>query len=57
VKQEGLIYFTDTHLTVLGLLLFFLFFIVMLFRVCRKSAKSYYEELSLLPLKDGDHHE
>lgn len=54
MKQEGLMYFTDTHLTTAGLLIFFLFFIGVLFWVFRKSSSELYNHLEKMPLKDGE---
>lgn len=54
MKQEGLAYFTDTHLTAMGLLIFFLFFVGVLFWVYRKSSGSLYSRMEQMPLKDGE---
>tara|TARA_B100001248_G_scaffold259870_1_gene246807 strand:- start:6687 stop:6857 length:171 start_codon:yes stop_codon:yes gene_type:complete len=56
MKQEGLKYFTDTHLTAIALVIFFVFFVVMVAVVYSKNRKKYYERLSKLPLK-GDSNE
>lgn len=53
MKQEGLAFFTDTHLTTMGLLIFFGFFLCVLFWTMRKTQKAIYQELSKLPL-DGE---
>lgn len=37
MKQEGLLYFTDTYLTVIGLLIFFSYFAFMLVQVLKTS--------------------
>lgn len=52
MKQEALKYFTETHLTVLGLVIFFTFFVGMILWTHRKSSKSLYRRLSELPLKE-----
>jgi cbb3-type cytochrome oxidase subunit 3 len=52
MKQEGLAYFTDTQMVVLGLLIFFLWFLGMLLWVNRKSARQQHDQLSLTPLRD-----
>jgi len=52
MKQEGLKYFTDTHLTLIALLLFFSFFVCMLFVVMSKKNKKRYEELANIPLEE-----
>ncbi|MNT14842.1 Cbb3-type cytochrome oxidase component FixQ [compost metagenome] len=54
MKQEGLQYFTDTHLTAIGLLIFFLFFVGVLLWINRKSAKSFYSKMEQVPLNDGE---
>lgn len=54
MKQEGLRFFTDTHLTAMGLLIFFLFFVSVLFWVYRKSSSELYNRLEQMPLKDGE---
>ncbi len=51
MKQEALLYFTDTWLTLLGLVLFFSFFIIMLIRVYSLK-KEYFEMMSKLPFKE-----
>lgn len=54
MKQEALKYFTDTHLTALGLLIFLVFFVGVLFWVYRKSSTELYSKLEQLPLKGGE---
>ena len=54
MKQEGLLHFTDIHLTVLGLVIFFIFFVVMGVRVFRKGSKSHYDKIAKMPLDDED---
>ncbi|MNK12032.1 Cbb3-type cytochrome oxidase component FixQ [compost metagenome] len=54
MKQEALKFFSDTHLTALGLLIFFGFFVGVLLWVYRKSSTNIYAQLEQLPLKDGD---
>jgi cytochrome c oxidase cbb3-type subunit 4 len=39
MKQDGLQFFTDTHLTVLGLIIFFSYFMFMLVQVIKTSSK------------------
>ena len=53
MKQEGLSYFTDTHLTILGFFLFLFSFLAVYFWTYRKSAKSHYEEIGKIPLEQG----
>ncbi|MBC7466650.1 MAG: cbb3-type cytochrome c oxidase subunit 3 [Bdellovibrio sp.] len=50
--KEGLKYFTDTHLTSIGLLLFFTFFVGIVFWVFRKGSKNYYNQSAQMPLED-----
>lgn len=52
--KDGLKYFTDTHLTSIGLLLFFGFFIATLFWVFRKGSKQFYATTSQIPLVDDE---
>lgn len=54
MKQAGLMYFTDIHLTVGGLMIFFLFFIGVMFWVYRKSSSQLYSHVEQIPLKDGE---
>jgi Cbb3-type cytochrome oxidase component FixQ. len=54
MKQEGLAYFTDTYLTAIGLLIFFLFFCAVLLWINRKSAKQFYGKMEQIPLNDGE---
>jgi cytochrome c oxidase cbb3-type subunit 4 len=49
--REGFLYFTDTGLTAIGLIIFFSWFVVMSLRVF-KTSKSHYSEMSQLPLRD-----
>lgn len=51
MKQEGLLFFTDTWLTLIGLVLFFGFFVVMLIKV-KMIKKEYYEYMSNMPLTE-----
>ena len=52
--KEGLSYFTDTYLTVIGLIIFVSFFCGVVLWVNRKIAKGFYGEMEQLPLKDGE---
>jgi cbb3-type cytochrome oxidase subunit 3 len=54
MKQDGLQYFTDVHLTGIALLLFFGFFMGMIFYVFKKS-KGDWEQISKLPLQEDCH--
>jgi len=52
--KYGLQYFTDTHLTVLGLLIFFGFFLGVIWWTSLKVNKELYKKLQQIPLGDGD---
>lgn len=54
MKQLGLSFFTDTHLTALGLLIFFGFFMGVLWWTSLKVNKAAYKNLEQLPLNDGE---
>lgn len=56
MKQEGLRYFTELHLTTIGLLIFFFFFVGVILWVYRKPSKEIYNRMEQLPLADGDYH-
>lgn len=51
MKQEALKYFTDTYLTVFGLLIFFLFFTYIVIKAFKFSKKSI-TEYSTIPLRE-----
>ena len=57
MKQEGLLYFTDTYLTTLGLLIFFAFFVSMLFWVSRPYNKKKFKHLEQMPIEKGTSNE
>lgn len=52
MKQEALRYFSDVHLTVIALLLFFCFFVGMAIVVACKS-KEEIDQVAQLPLSEG----
>lgn len=54
MKQEGLAFFTDTWMTLIGLLIFFIFFVSMIIKV-RRIKDEYYEVMSKMPLEDQGH--
>lgn len=57
MKQLGLAYFTDTHLTAIALLLFFTFFCVLTAKVMSKKQKNYLDRMAMSPLdNNGDDH-
>lgn len=53
MKQLGLQYFTDIHLTVLGLLIFFSYFAFMTFQVYRQDPKEI-KHLENIPFNQKD---
>lgn len=55
--KEGLSYFTDTYLTSLGLILFFLFFMGVLWWTSKSQNKDLYKRMENLPLKNGESYE
>jgi len=59
MKQEALKYFTDIHLTSLGLLIFFCFFIAVIFWCFRKGSAHFYNQIEKMPLLDdtGENYE
>lgn len=54
MKQDGLKFFTDTHLTSIGLMIFFLFFVGVMFWIYRRNSKELYSGMEQLPLNDGE---
>lgn len=52
MKQEALSFFTDTWLTLIALLIFFSFFIILTVVVMR-TKKSYIDRMSNLPLEES----
>ena len=52
--KEGMSHFTDTYLTILGLLVFFFFFIGVLVWTSLKGNRENYKELEQLPLREGN---
>lgn len=50
--REGLALFTDTHLTVFALVLFFVTFLGVLLWTYRRSAREHYESMARLPLDE-----
>lgn len=50
MKQEALAFFTDIHLTNLGLILFMVVFIGVLAWVFRAGSKKHYDHMANLPL-------
>lgn len=52
--QDGLKHFSDTYLTSIGLLIFFIFFVAVIVWVFRKGSKSFYNHAAQLPLIEPD---
>jgi cytochrome c oxidase cbb3-type subunit IV len=58
VKALGLQFFTDTHLTLVGLIIFFLVFALILVLQFKFYRKNLIQELELMPLQsEGEFHE
>lgn len=55
MKQEGLKFFTDTYLTIIGFLIFFTYFIYITVNALRASPKKI-EQLSNIPFSEGETH-
>ncbi len=53
MKQDGLMYFTDTYLTVIGLMIFFGYFLLILFKAFQ-SSKSEIKHLENLPFNQNE---
>jgi len=53
MKQEALKYFTDTWLTLIALMIFFSFFVIMSV-IVMKIKKEHIKEMSELPLKENN---
>lgn len=52
MNKQWLVNFNDTHLALIGLMIFFTFFIGLLFWVYRKESGKVYGQLELKPLED-----
>ncbi len=52
--KYGLAHFTETHLTSIGLIIFFGFFVGVLWWTARKDSKQLYQKMESLPLEDGE---
>ncbi len=55
--KEGLSYFTDTYLTSIGLIIFFLFFVGVIWWTSKSQNKALYKRIETLPLESGDSYE
>lgn len=54
MKQVALSYFTEAHLTLLALILFFLSFVFLIYRVYFYEKKETMDKYSELPLHDNE---
>jgi cbb3-type cytochrome oxidase subunit 3 len=52
--KDGLSHFTDIFLPLIGLAIFFIWFLLMLYWVLRVVPKKKYEMLSLIPLRNEE---
>ena len=48
--KEGLTYFSDTYLTLIGLVTFFTWFLIMTYRVYKMGVPEFYDKMAALPL-------
>ena len=55
--KEGLLYFTDTHLTAIGLLIFFSFFSIVVLWSFLPWNNQKFRRYEMLPFENGEHHE
>lgn len=55
MKQEGLKFFTDTYLTVIGFLIFFSYFIYVAVNALR-TPKKHIQDFSNIPFASGEEH-
>jgi len=51
MKQEALTFFTDIHLTVVGMFIFLFAFVLITIRVSRKDHAEHYKIMGQLPLE------
>ena len=51
MKKEGLLFFTDVHWTLVGLIIFFSLFVVMLFLQIRQYKKEEIKRIENLPFE------
>ncbi len=54
MKQIGLSYFTDSLMTLIALILFFLSFVFLIYRVYFFEKKETFDQLSQLPFNDEE---
>ena len=55
--KEGLSYFTDTHLTSFGLIIFFGFFLCVILWTSKSKTRQLCDYAKTLPFNDGDTYE
>lgn len=55
--KQGLLYFTDTYLTVIGLLIFFGFFLSVIWWTSLPRNKNRFRRFENLPFENGENHE
>ncbi len=54
MTKQWLAHFSDINLALIAFMMFLVFFVVMIVWTFRSNAKGYYQNVSELPLKDGD---
>ena len=52
--KEGLSHFTDVYLTSIGLLIFFLFFVAVVWWTSKARSKTLYRRVEMLPFESGE---
>jgi hypothetical protein len=52
MKQQGLAFFTQIDLSILAMMIFFIWFIIMLLWVYKIIPRQHHERLAQLPLQD-----
>lgn len=57
MKSQGLAYFSDVYLTSIGLVIFFLFFMSVVWWTSRKKSKNLYRKTQNLPFEKGEFYE
>jgi cbb3-type cytochrome oxidase subunit 3 len=55
--KEGLAHFTDVYLTSIGLIIFFLFFLGVLWWTSKSGSKELYRRVQNFPFENGAPHE
>jgi cbb3-type cytochrome oxidase subunit 3 len=57
MKQTALSYFTDSHLTLLALILFFMSFVFLIYRVYFFERRETFERLERIPLDENSYYD